>query len=205
MKAAFFAGLAGVLVGAGVITLGGRPPGATKPALAQSASAPAVPAHVPASWDPRYLGRLAAVEARVAGLEATSPALQPQAAPSSPATDRARELEEHYQADLTLLRQELTSHATEPFDATWAPELTQSIHDELVAIVPAEHGFKVDNVDCRSKTCVADLVYDSPDDALAGRGMLGQAHVEGCRGFRATLEPPTSAATYRTSIIYTCR
>jgi hypothetical protein len=103
------------------------------------------------------------------------------------------------------LRQELTSHATEPFDATWAPELSKSIHDELVAIVPAEHGFKVDNVDCRSKTCVADLVYDTPDDALEGRGVLGQAHVEGCHGFRATLEPPTSAGPYHTSIVYTCR
>jgi hypothetical protein len=207
MKAVFVAGLAGVLVGAGLVTLTARapaaPPAPPRPVAERAARGGAAP--VPPGWDVRYLSRLAAVEAKVAGMETTAPHDSAAPQPTPQLTDRARDIEEQYREELAILERNLQQHASEAVDATWAPGQSASIRDELTAIVPKEHAFKVDDIDCRSRTCVAQLVYDTPDDALQGRAAIHDALVNGCHGISATLTPPTSPGPYRTSLIYTCR
>lgn len=72
-----------------------------------------------------------------------------------------------------------------------------SIRDEPAALAVGEHAFHAAGVDCRDKTCVADLLYDSPADALADRGAVSGFLVRGCRGISATLEPPTRASPHQ--------
>jgi hypothetical protein len=202
MKATFVAGVAGVLVGAGLVTLTSRPVVATR--AAEHEPQPAAPSQlaigVPPGWDTRYLARLSAVEDKVAALQ--TPGERPEAREPNA---RHEELAQQYQKGLALLEESLRQHADEAFDTPWAPAQAESMRGQLAAIAPREHAFEVEAVDCRSKTCVADLLYPTPDDALEGRGAVQDAFVTGCSGMVSVLEPPAGPGPYRTKLLYTCR
>jgi hypothetical protein len=213
-RAIFAAGAGGVVFGAFlvIVTAGplSRPP--APPARASDEGGPPPVSRLPPGWDPRFSSRLAAVERRLADLDvAPDAAAATTGAPNARGVaedlddQREQEVDQQYQRDLARQRQLVEAHAAEPVDPAWAQEQTASIRAELQRALTGEHAFAVSDVDCRDKTCLARLVYPSPDDALAGRGQLAQVLVRGCHGLSSALEPPTGAGPYTTTLIYTCR
>jgi len=204
MKGTFAAGVAGVVVGAGLVLLTSRAIPGPRPAAAAPAApgGPAAAARVPSGWDARYLARLSTLEGKVDELAAKPPAERAAASDDDP---RAKDLADQYQRSLEALEQTLRQHDAEPIDGSWAPAQAASMRTELTALTPTEHAFKVEGVDCRDKTCVAELLYDTPDDALEGRGAIREARLKGCHGMESTLAPPTAPGPYRTRLIYDCR
>lgn len=214
MRILLAAGAVGALFGAAaavaVTKLGSPPVPPTAPESVVTAST-APPVRVPSSWNPGFLSRLADIESRIDTLERP-----PQAEPASSAgsahanelersAKRTAELDDQYRKDLEIQEEKLGSHAREPIDPTWARTQSEVVTRTLEEAVSPQYPMRVESVDCRSATCVAQLVYNSPDDALADRDVLTRKFVTGCRGLSSALTPPTGPGEYTTSVVYNCR
>jgi hypothetical protein len=164
-------------------------------------------ARLPPGWDPRFAERLARVEQQVAqSAVQTRPAVAPEGEPPrEPQDDREQLRSEQYQQELTDLRQALDEHAREPFDSSWAPDQERSIDQAFAKQVDSKAGAKLENVDCRSKTCVAKVSFPTPDDAVMHLVALSDASAPGCGGLSITLEPPSAPGRYQIKAVYHCR
>jgi hypothetical protein len=164
-------------------------------ATATVAAPPAPAAIVPPGWQPRFVA---------AAPNATSPA--PPAAPATPPRnqpdDKAGEREQHYAQELDHRENELANHDNESVDRAWADGEAETIRHALAA---GERSFAVKSVDCRTKTCVAELTYSSPSEAVAGQATLASVGPRGCHGMLSTLTPPSSEGAYDATVIYYCR
>lgn len=177
----------------------------------------APPVHIPSSWDPRFLSRISDVEARLGTLESTaaarpSPSQEPLPRQEPPTRDdsdwkavRQAETDEQYRQDLETQNQKLRDHEQEPFDKAWSRSQSEVITQAFGGAVGKQQLIRVGRVDCRTNTCIAELVYRSPDDALADRSLLTQTVVAGCHGLSSALTPPTGPGEYTTTVIYDCR
>jgi hypothetical protein len=169
-------------------------PGVTVSGARERPSAPIVPP----GWDRRYLDRLAAVEDRVRARGAGGPE-----APAEAGTGSAREQEREarYRRDLEYQRARLERHAGEAIDPAWSRTQTAALRSELAPML-ARGELVAENVDCRSKTCVATLTFPGPSDALTflaspSLRMLGRE----LRGLTSAPEPPSSAGPYELTIV----
>jgi hypothetical protein len=210
MRVVIVAGVAGSLFGAvaaiAVTRLGSPPPLPVVPERASGSVAP--PIRIPSSWDKSFLSRISDVEARLGTLESAAPV----ASESPPPDDeqdwkavRKVEVEEQYRRDLEVQEQKLYEHSQEVIDTGWARSQSEVIARTFEAAIDAGHPLRVGRIGCRTSTCVAELVYASPDDALADREVLTRAAVMGCRGLSSALIPPTGPGEYTTTVIYDCR
>lgn len=214
LRIAIIAGVVGSLFGgvaAIAVTKLDSPPKAR--VVAERASVVAPPVHIPSSWDPRFLSRISDVEARLGTLESTATAAT-RTAPSeepSPVGEsdwkavRKAATDEQYRQDLDTQNKKLRDHEQEPFDRAWSRSQSEVITQAFSGAVGKQQLLRVGRVDCRTNTCIAELVYQSPDDALADRSLLTQTVVAGCHGLSSALTPPTSAGEYTTTVIYDCR
>jgi hypothetical protein len=150
---------------------------------------------------------LSVLETKVAEVAAATAARPSSADPPGGvmANERQQDAQRQYELDLLHQRQVIAQHETEPSDPGWARVQAAAIHDVLAAAIDRARPFQIDSVDCRNKTCVARLIYETPDDALEHRGKIGKALVEGCNGISSSLEPPTSPGLYDVKVIYYCR
>jgi len=170
------------------------------------------PVVIPSSWDRRFLTRLSEVESRLQDLEKKPPSMEKgEPAPPRPpdpseaSTARTREIEQQYLDDLERQATKLSEHNQEPLDETWARPQGELITRAFNAAVTPEHPLQVRRVDCKKATCVAELVYPSPTDAVADRDVLTRTFIAGCHGLSSALNPPTGPGEYSTTIIYNCR
>jgi hypothetical protein len=200
MGSKVFVASIGLLAGAlGALLAGGlfsprEPEHHARRAAPPAAAAPA--GIVPPGWDPRFV-------AAVAPPRAPAPAPTSAAAPSPSAPDdKERGREEHYAQELEHRENELAGHDSESVDRAWADGEATTIRQALVA---GERSFVVKSVDCRTKTCVAQLTYPSPTDAVAGQAALATVGPAGCHGMFSTLTPPTSEGSYDATVVYYCR
>jgi hypothetical protein len=213
VRAWIAASISGALAGAVVATIAGRilAP-APKPTAASGPRVVDAPVMVPSSWDTRFLPRLEAVESKVALLSAGRPNTDASDGEHSTDTkvagdngERAAALEQQYELDLAHQDHVLFEHQHEPADREWARAQEQEIGRVLSEASDHGGGFRVESVDCRSKTCVAEITYPSPGDALSKRNNLSSISAKGCHGMSSALERPTSAGAYTARIIYYCR
>jgi hypothetical protein len=163
-----------------------------------------VAAWFPPGWD-RYTSRLARVEERLGSLEAqrkdgAAPAAAAEAAP--PPSQREVERAAHYQKELEYRRQLIADHDREVVDPTWAAATSNEVHQMLA---PQSDRFDVKNVDCRARTCVADLVFPQPADALRYIQGYDALAPSSCNGSIAIPTPPENDGPYDMTIVYTCR
>jgi hypothetical protein len=165
---------------------------------------PAAPVAQPATQTaPSDDTRLRAIEAQLAALSRRDEAPP---ARSSPAL-RPSELE---RADLERRAEQdhdvrLTTHNQEPRDASWASRqelaMTNALRD--VAALP-RHAFSVDAVDCRSKTCVAQLAWPSEQTAKEElMDLLNDSMAVGCAR-QIVLPSNTGQARYQASMLIDC-
>jgi hypothetical protein len=215
MRIVVVAGAAGSLFGAvaaiAVTKLGSPPQSPVVPERASVSVAP--PVRIPSSWDVRFLSRISDVEARLGTLESAAPAKSVDVAPESPPHSdesdqkaaRKAEVDEQYRLDLEIQNKKLHDHNQEAVDNGWSRSQGEAIAHTFAAAIDAEHPLRVGRVDCRTTTCVAELVYRSPDDALADRSVLTRTAVAGCHGLSSALTPPTGPGEYTTTVIYDCR
>jgi hypothetical protein len=110
-----------------------------------------------------------------------------------------------FERDLAIQDQKLSDHAREARDDVWAiAQTAEFTHALAPLIVPGVSSLK--DVDCRSKSCVVQVTYESPSEAIARRGdWNGRAAVKGCNGYSSALQPPTSNGPYDVVFIYNCR
>lgn len=206
------AGVLGVGVGVAVATVVGRLLQPARPVAHVEEERRELPVRVPPGWDSKYLSRLSAVESRLGSLEKAN---VPGAVPSTPTTggpagapperERDSEIAEGHRKDLAYQEQSLSRHQQEPRDEAWAGKQTEVVMQAFKGATAAEHPMRIGRVDCRSATCVAELIYPTPDDAAEDRGILRRAQVTGCHGMSSALAPPTGPGEYTTTVIYYCR
>ncbi len=175
------------------------------PVLVPPAAPPApVP---PPGWDPRFLTRFAALEADVARLAAAldggAPAADEHARKDALRGDPDVRIE-HYVRDLGVLEKKLTEHRQEARDPEWARGEEATLTKGFAARPDAAKR-TVTSVECRSRTCVVNLRFASPDDAVEQMREVSSVYVEGCSGIITTLPPPTGPGAYEAAILYTCR
>jgi hypothetical protein len=147
------------------------------------------------------------VEAHVAELSASASSRPAAERPptEAPAAPDKRDPKAEYEREIAAQRQALQEHDREVLDENWARAQSGAMRDQLSSITPLNQHFQVANVDCRSKTCIVQLVSATPDDALEYRGDIHHALPMGCHGMSSSLEPPTAPGPYKTTLIYTCR
>jgi hypothetical protein len=154
---------------------------------------------VPPGWNPLFVAAAAHAEAP-----------PPPSAPAPPATgpargepdEKERGRQEHYAQELEYRENELASHDSESVDGAWAHGETATIRQTLSA---GERSFVVKSVDCRTRTCVAELTYPTPSEAVNGQASLATSIPAGCHGMLSTLTPPTDAGPYDATVVYYCR
>lgn len=101
-------------------------------------------------------------------------------------------------------RSALAQHDGEPADPSWAQEMSSFIRRRLVAAA-AGGGFKVLGVDCRSRTCVASVDWESASAAYGKWQAVVQGNYERC-GVEVVLDEPVAAqARFGTKVLFPCR
>jgi len=154
---------------------------------------------IPPGWDRRYVDRLTALEDRVRALGTSERIGAPAEAGSG--SVRALDREARYHRELEHQRTRVEGHAGEAVDPAWSRAQTDALRSDLAPML-ARGELVAENVDCRSKTCVATLTFPSPADALtflASRSLrlLGRE----LRGLTATPPPPSSGGAYDLTLV----
>ncbi len=216
MRVALMCAALGGLVGAAAATLVTVLQSRPVPVMAAERPSIALPVHMPAGWDKRFVGRLSGMESRLSALENAKPeADRANAGPadspdreadtSAAMAQRKAELDLQYQRDLDQQAQKLIEHDNERVDEAWASGQKAVISSAFEAAVSKEHPFKLTRVECRSATCVAGLTYASPEEALQDVDALMRANVLTCARKFSALTPPAGPGEYTRTVIYDCR
>jgi hypothetical protein len=113
-----------------------------------------------------------------------------------------------YQKELEYRTRSLADHDSEPLDSAWAGTESDQIKRDFAVKTSKASAKSVElkAVDCRSKTCAAQLSFPTPTDGLGfiqrGPGALA---VLGCNGYSSIPPPPTGEGRYELTVLYTCR
>lgn len=147
--------LLGVVITVGVSTFG-RKPTPKAPALAED------PAETP--------GEDKASRSRRPFVSAPVPVIEPgQATPSGPAPGALPDQRSPAEARAALhaqFDQAVKAHQAEPVDARWAPA-TKQVLTSYIQQLPSKLGVRAIDTDCRSKSCLVTLEWNSRDRASA--------------------------------------
>jgi hypothetical protein len=177
--------------------------------IRQSKSAAASSIRKPLADDrERMRFEISALDVRAAAVDPQPSADSMAAARPQPPNARAAASPLDPAKELTVLREQhrsaLAQHAREPADPPWATEMSSVIGRGLAAIA-FDGEFKVLGVDCRSRTCVASVDWESASTAYSRwpavvRGSYGRCGVE------VVLDEPAAAKTrFGTKILFPCR
>jgi len=148
-----------------------------------------------------HVAVLSAISPRPSSDAIEAPAKQPQ---SEQTAETPRDSAKELVAVRERHRSALAQHAREPPDPSWAHEMSSLIGRGLAAAA-ADGGFKILGVDCRSRTCVASVDWNSASAAYSKwpavvRGSYGPCGVE------VVLDEPGSAkARFETKLLLFCR
>lgn len=98
----------------------------------------------------------------------------------------------------------IMEHDAEPVDGTWSgqatTELTNALHE-----IGVKGGFRVAQVDCRSKSCVATIEWPNYAAASAAWGeILVHQYRLPCRTSVYLEDPIDVTPPYRTAVVYEC-
>lgn len=189
------------------------PESPTEPAPHSSAQ-PAPSA--PAQHDDATSARLLALERRVTELSAR-PALAPAPAPVSapqaqPAPTREPNMDPlppdpKAQEEMVhvAFEQQVEAAMHDPVDAAWANTAGRTLHDELQSLRGNDERYRIVRVDCRTRTCLAELDFTNFADARSQLGRLVvETNLEGCAstGHIDPTEDPASRSKMR--LLFDC-
>jgi hypothetical protein len=165
---------------------------------------------VPPGWDQVFSARLNAVETELVQQHArpmTHEAVAPSAeTPSSgPGPSRPEQRALHYEKEIEAYTKRLAEHQQESVDEGWAWEQGRRLRETLETSTGEAPATRAIAVDCRSKTCVGRLTFDSPLDALRYLHLSSLPVPQGCNGLTSTPLPPRGNGAYDLTILYTCR
>ncbi len=172
------------------------------PATAPESLSPLVIA--PPGWDPRLVARVSHIEQQLVDSHANAVEKGPETTSVGEPSSREQERVEHYQRELEHRQERLWAHEKESIDVSWAAPQARSIEDALAPALRVKDA-RVDNVDCRSATCVATLSFPSPEAALRALSQGSELASAGCPGLSAVPTPPTAEGRYALTLIYACR
>jgi hypothetical protein len=190
-------GLAGVLIGSSGLT------GHEAPAPERiQAAAPKI--ITPPGWEARIASNEPRFEAKP--VSKPEPKAVPKIEPSAgedardPIKDREALREEHYEEELLTQERYLLDHQQEERDAAWSGDAERSLRE---AIEPSlrERSASVKTLDCRSKTCVAELTFKKPQEALEYLYSRGVSLTRNLHGLAATPVPPSGDGAYDLTIV----
>jgi hypothetical protein len=100
-------------------------------------------------------------------------------------------------------RKALDDHKRETLDPSWARDTAETLATTLRPITASAAASLV-NLDCRSKTCVADIEWADFPAAMRGWKSVLQADYDRC-SVRVTLDDARDPNTrFRTSVLFTC-
>jgi hypothetical protein len=146
---------------------------------------------VPPGWDVRYFHRVNELAARVDAIEARTE-------PAAPLTEREQGRSEHYRRELETQEARVADHQREELDPSWATTGAERVRATADAL-----GLVLRTIDCRSKSCVANLRFSTP---AAGLEFLRSREVSqlgrGFSGLTSTPIPPTATSDYDLTIVF---
>jgi hypothetical protein len=168
----------------------------------------------PASHDDATAARLLALERRVMELSARpapAPAPEP-ASPAQPAPAREPDMDPlppdpKAQEELVhvAFEQQVETALRDPVDAAWANTAGRTLHDELQSLRGNDERYRLVRVDCRTRTCLAELDFTTFADARSQLGRLVvETNLEGCSstGHIDPTEDPASRSKMR--LLFDC-
>jgi hypothetical protein len=98
----------------------------------------------------------------------------------------------------------IATHWQEPMDGAWARKAQSSFKDELSALQSDGH-FRLENVDCRSRSCIADVRFDNYFQASTQWQRIVHArYTEPCSKEVVNDAPTDPAAPYKTTVVFDC-
>lgn len=167
-----------------------------------------------APLDDATAARLRALERRVMELSsrptpapAPAPQLQAQPAPVRepdhdplPPDPKAQEAMVH-----AAFEQQVEAALRDPVDAAWASTAGRTLHGELQALRGNDERYRIVRVDCRTRTCLAELDFATFADARSQLGrIVVQTNLEGCgsTGHIDPTEDPASRSKMR--LLFDC-
>lgn len=163
---------------------------------------------VPPGWDATLTDRVAALEHRLDRPQRSDDRPPDPSSQSQPGSDREAERVAQYQKELEYRTRSLADHDGEPLDSAWAGTESDQIRRDFARKTSnaGARSVELKAVDCRSKTCTAELSFPTP---VAGLGFIQQGPatlaVPGCNGFSSVPPPPTGDGRYEVTVLYTCR
>jgi hypothetical protein len=112
-------------------------------------------------------------------------------------------LEEQGAAHVAEHEASLNAHNQEPRDRTWAPAAEASLLAGLNAL--PELGGRTTQVDCRSKTCTAQVEWSNYAAALAGYPQVLHANLQtNCSKSTVLPEPQDREQPYKAAFVFDC-
>jgi hypothetical protein len=120
----------------------------------------------------------------------------PSRSPDSSASTPEARLERHIQA--------IKAHWEETMDPAWSEPATVSLARELSGVAQKVHA-EVRRVDCRSTTCIADVLFDSYDDETKTfMRFLAHPYQENCTKTLRGPVPADRSSPYLATIVFDC-
>ncbi len=104
-----------------------------------------------------------------------------------------------------VIAERIAGVASEQVDSTWAPAARQSFQADLDTL-SMQIGASVVDVDCRTKSCVATVEWQSYDDAKkTWKRLIHEPYKENC-AVSMSVDPPAdgNAASYQAKVLFEC-
>ncbi|XXF80484.1 hypothetical protein P2318_12240 [Myxococcaceae bacterium GXIMD 01537] len=152
--------------------------------------------------------RLLALERRVTELSsrpAPAPASTPEPTPLPGPDDLPPDAREEQQRFHATFEQMVETALRDPVDSAWASKAGRVLQGELETLRGGEERYRIVSVDCRTRTCLAELDFPNLSDARSQLGKLVMGtNLEGCAstGYISPTEEPLSHSKMR--ILFDC-
>jgi hypothetical protein len=166
------------------------------PALSPAAAATSRPAEATHAGDEQ-------LRRRVADLERASRERAPEETRAAPPPPDPADREEQNRKDLNAFKGHIQEHRSAPVDSGWSPAASKSLGAELSAIAPQEGAGRVQEVDCRTDSCLASIEFPSYEKARAEMPTyLQAAYSVNCMRTVMLEEPNDPAAPYTMEMVF---
>jgi hypothetical protein len=101
-------------------------------------------------------------------------------------------------------REAIARHEAEPLDREWSQSAAHTIRKDLTALGKGNH-FRISEVDCRTHSCVATLVWSDYDTAIREwQPIITHSYGVPCGTSIYLAEPADRKLPYRADAIYSC-
>jgi hypothetical protein len=166
------------------------------PALSPAAAAAPRPAEAAPAGDEQ-------LRRRVAELERTARERAPEETRQAPRSPDPAEREEENRKAMDAYKGQIQEHRSAPVDSAWSPAASRSLGAELAAVGPQGGAGRVQDVDCRTDSCLASIEFPSFEKAQVEMPTYLQASYSvNCMRTVMLEEPKDPAAPYTMEMVF---